>query len=124
MPPFSAETTRIQDIINQEAYGVALTMGVFVPDQRGPHRTAFLIRHENTDTHNILNENGEMIIAEVTPKGYSERGRTQVIEPSNTTNAGITRSMVWSDPAFANRTLFVRIDNKLVAGDSDANSYR
>ena len=99
-------------------------MGVFVPDQRGPHSTAFLIRYENTDTNNILDENGEMIIAEVTPKGHSEQGETQVIEPSNTTNAGGTRSMVWSDPAFASRTLFVRNDNKLVAGDSDANSYR
>ena len=94
------------------------------PDQRGRHGTAFLVRYKNTDTYYILNENGELIIAEVTPKGYSEQGRTQVIEPSNTTNAGGTRSVVWSHPAFANRTLFVRNDNKLVAVDLDANSYR
>mgnify|MGYP003325243203 CR=1 FL=1 len=48
-------------------------MGVFVPDQCGPHGTAFLVRYENTDTYYILYENGEMVIAEVTPKGYSEQ---------------------------------------------------
>ncbi len=93
------------------------------PNQRGRHGTAFPVRYKNTDTYYILNENGELIIAELTPKEYSEKGRTQVIEPSNTTNAGGTRSVVWSHPAFANRTLYVRNDNKLVAVDLDASSY-
>ena len=99
-------------------------MGVFVPDQCGPHGTAFLVSYENTDTYYILHENGEMIFAKVTPKRYSEQGRTQVIEPSNTTNAGGMRSVVWSHPAFANRTVIVSNDNKLVAVDLDAKSYR
>ena len=93
------------------------------PDKRGRHGTAFLVRHKNTDTYYLLNENGELIIAEITPEGYREKGRTQVIEPSNTTNAGGTRDVVWSHPAFANKTLYTRNDEKLVAIDLAASSY-
>ncbi len=61
----------------------------------------------------------------MTPDGYNEQARIQVIEPSNTTNAGGTRPEVWNHPAFARSTTpYVLKHNRLIAADLDANSYR
>jgi outer membrane protein assembly factor BamB len=93
------------------------------PSRKGRHGTAFLIRYQDSDTYYIINEIGDLVLAELTASGYKEIGRTNVIEPSNSTNTGGTRSVVWSHPAFANKTLFVRNDEKIIAIDLDAKSY-
>jgi len=93
------------------------------PTRRGRHGTAFLMYHQNSDTYFILNENGELVHARLSPSGYEELGRTRIIDPTNTTNAGGMRNVVWSHPAIADKTLFVRNDEKLVAIDLNANSY-
>lgn len=94
------------------------------PSRRGRHGTAFLIRHKNSNTYYILNEIGDLILAELSPSGYKELGRTHVIDPTNSTNAGGTRNVMWSHPAFAGKTLFVRNEKKIIAVDLDATSYR
>lgn len=62
--------------------------------------------------HYLLSETGDFIIAKLNPKEYEEVGRFHVIDP---TNECFGRSVVWSYPAFADRTLFVRNDKELVA---------
>lgn len=94
------------------------------PSRRGRHGTAFTIRYQNSDTYYIINEVGDLILAELTPSGYKELGRTHVIDPSNSTNTGGTRSVVWSHPAFAAKTLLLRNDEKLVAIDLDEDNYQ
>ncbi|MCZ6673226.1 MAG: pyrrolo-quinoline quinone, partial [Verrucomicrobia bacterium] len=84
------------------------------------HGTAFLIRHQDSDTYYIFSENGDLIIAELTLNGYKEIGRQNVLEP---TNFAMNRKVVWSHPAFAGKTMFARNDNKLIAVDLDEKSY-
>ena len=70
---------------------------------------AFLIR--NGDRYFLHNEKGDLIIARLTPKGYEEISRAKLVEPTNTA-AG--RDVVWSHPAFANRSVYARNDKELV----------
>jgi hypothetical protein len=84
------------------------------------HGTAFLIRHQETDIYYIFSENGDLIIAELTPSGYREIGRQHVVDPTNFVGG---RKVVWSHPAFASKTMFVRNDKKLVAVDLNAENY-
>jgi outer membrane protein assembly factor BamB len=70
---------------------------------------AFIVRHE--DRFFLFNELGDLILARLSPKGYEEVSRRKLIEPTNTA-AG--RDVVWSHPAFANRSVYVRNDKELV----------
>ncbi len=70
---------------------------------------AFLIKNENR--YFLANEKGELIIAQLTPEGYREVSRTHLLEPTNTA-AG--RDVVWSHPAFANRSIYARNDKEIV----------
>jgi outer membrane protein assembly factor BamB len=67
----------------------------------------------------LFNEHGDLIIAELTPKGYHEISRAHILEPTNTmARWGTTkRLVVWSHPAFADRAMFARNDKELVCVD-------
>lgn len=70
---------------------------------------AFLIEHE--DRFILFNEKGDLIIAKLTPEGYNEISRVNILRPTNIL-AG--RPVIWSHPAFANRCVFARNDEKIV----------
>lgn len=70
---------------------------------------AFLVKHQ--DRFFLPNELGELIIARLTPAGYEEIGRAQLIVP---TNPDPRRTVVWSHPAFANRRIYARNDQEIV----------
>ncbi len=73
---------------------------------------AFLVQHG--DRTFIINEQGELIIARLSPKGYKEISRAQLIEPT----AKIKRRMtVWTHPAFANKSVYMRNDKEIVCVD-------
>ena len=74
--------------------------------------TAFLVRQG--DRYWLFTENGELIIAHITPEGYEEIDRTKLIEP---TNNAFGRDVVWCMPAFANRKVFVRNDTECICVD-------
>ncbi len=59
----------------------------------------------------LFNEKGDLIIARLTPKGYEEIDRAHVIEP---TNKAMQRNVVWSHPAYADRSIFIRNDKEIV----------
>jgi hypothetical protein len=71
---------------------------------------AFLIRHE--DRYFLFNEQGDLIIAKLSPQGYEELSRTHIIDPTNTMARG--RKVVWMHPAFADRCVFAKNDEELV----------
>jgi hypothetical protein len=77
--------------------------------RRGGYATAFIVKHQ--DRFFLANERGELIIAKLTPAGYQEQSRAQVLEP---TNEAFGRPVVWSHPAFANRCVYARNDEELV----------
>ncbi len=70
---------------------------------------AFLVAQG--DRFVLFNEQGDLILAHLTPKGYDEISRANILEPTNTM-AG--RHVVWSHPAFANRCVFARNDKEIV----------
>jgi outer membrane protein assembly factor BamB len=70
---------------------------------------AFLIPHG--DVFFLPNEKGDLIIARLTPKGYEEISRTHLLEP---TGNAMGRKVVWSHPAFANRSMYARNDKELI----------
>jgi outer membrane protein assembly factor BamB len=76
---------------------------------------AFLIPHE--DRVFIANEQGELIIARLSPRGYKEVSRAPLIKP---TRPVLRRRVVWSHPAFANRAVYARNDEEIVCADLSA----
>jgi outer membrane protein assembly factor BamB len=70
---------------------------------------AFLVK--NGDRFFLANEKGDLIIARLTPAGYEEISRAHLLDPTNTA-AG--RPVVWSHPAFANRSVYARNDKEIV----------
>ncbi|HEY0982429.1 PQQ-binding-like beta-propeller repeat protein [Schlesneria sp. T3-172] len=71
---------------------------------------AFLVKHE--DRYFLFNEQGDLIMAHLTPKGYHELGRAHLLEP---TGPAERRDVVWTHPAFANRNVYVRNDREIVS---------
>jgi outer membrane protein assembly factor BamB len=62
----------------------------------------------------LFNEKGDLIIANLSPKGYEELSRSHLLEPTNTA-AG--RPVLWSHPAFANRHIYARNDKEVICAD-------
>jgi outer membrane protein assembly factor BamB len=75
----------------------------------GRYATAFLVKHE--DRFVLFNEQGDLILAKLSPQGYEELDRANLLAP---TNSVFGRDLVWSHPAFANRCVFARNDKELV----------
>ena len=68
------------------------------------------------DGYFINNDRGELIIAKLSPEGYREVSRTNLIKP--TTDSGNRRELGavnWSHPAYANRHLFARNDEEIIS---------
>src|SRR5262249_24256758 len=66
---------------------------------------------EQGDRFFLFNEKGDLIIARLSPRGYEEIDRAHILEP---TNHMAGRPVVWSHPAFANRSMYVRNDKEIV----------
>ena len=69
---------------------------------------------QNGKTTWIFNEQGEVIIAELSPGGLKQISRAQLIEPTHRIGG---RNVCWSHPAFANRRIYARNDREIVCGD-------
>ena len=69
----------------------------------------FVVKHE--DRAILFNEKGDLIFARLTPEKYEELSRTHLIDPVNHDPG---RPVVWSHPAFANRSIYVRNDRELL----------
>ncbi len=105
---------------NGMLYGVELKTGKRVWESTEPlstkrplgSGTAFLVKQG--ERFWMFNELGELIIAKMTPEGYSEIDRAKVIEPSN---VAFGRRVVWAAPAWANKRVYLRNDNECVCID-------
>ena len=76
--------------------------------------TVFLVRANATDRFWMFAETGDLIIGQLSPKGFVELSRMHVLEP---TNSAFGREVVWCAPAYANRKMFVRNDKEIVCVD-------
>jgi hypothetical protein len=71
--------------------------------------TAFLV--PQGDRFVLFTDGGDLILAELSPKGYKEVDRARLLEP---THGARGRTVVWSHPAFARKCVFARNDKELV----------
>jgi outer membrane protein assembly factor BamB len=70
----------------------------------------------NGDLLYINNDRGELVIVKPQPGGYQEMSRTPLIKP--TTPPGNRRELEnvnWSHPAYANRHIYTRNDEEIIA---------
>jgi outer membrane protein assembly factor BamB len=93
-----------------------------VTRERARWSSALIVR--NSDRFFINNDRGELIIARLAPDGYHEIGRTQLIKPtSRAPNRRAVGAVNWTHPAYANRHLYTRNDEELIAVTLAARDY-
>ncbi|MBI2805783.1 MAG: PQQ-like beta-propeller repeat protein [Planctomycetes bacterium] len=73
---------------------------------------AFIVEQGNR--YFLLNELGDLILARFSPKGYEEISRANIIAPTNGMAPPAGRLVLWSHPAFANRSVYARNDREIV----------
>ncbi|PQO34416.1 pyrrolo-quinoline quinone [Bremerella cremea] len=81
------------------------------------HGTCFLTRIGDSHRYLIFSEVGDLLVAELTAEGFKSLGRFHVLEP---TSEAFGRGVVWTHPAFADKTGYFRNDKELVAVDLEA----
>lgn len=79
----------------------------------------FMTPHE--DKSFLFTDQGELIIAKLSPTGYHEIGREKLLETTAETRG---RAYVWCHPAFANGHMYVRNEKEIICVDLRAASYQ
>jgi outer membrane protein assembly factor BamB len=79
-------------------------------DRRGANEGATFVT-KNGDRFFIFGENGDLVIARLSPDKYEEISRTKLLDP---VGVGLGRSVVWSHPAYANQCVYARNDKEIV----------
>jgi len=69
----------------------------------------FIIK--NGDRFFLPTEKGDLIIAKLVPQGYQEISRVHLLDP---TSKAWGREVLWSHPAFANRSIYCRNDKEII----------
>ncbi|MEX0700536.1 MAG: PQQ-binding-like beta-propeller repeat protein [Planctomycetales bacterium] len=85
------------------------------PTGRDRWWNAFLV--PQGDRFFIHNEQGDLIIAKLSPAGYEELDRAKLLEPTRPVRR---RQTIWSHPAFAMKSVFARNDKEIVRVDLSA----
>ena len=71
---------------------------------------------QNGDRVFINNDRGELIMARLSPEGFEEISRTHLIDPTSPPgNRRELKTVNWTHPAYANRHIYVRNDQEIVA---------
>ncbi len=85
--------------------------------------SAQIVRHE--DRYFINNDRGELVIAKLTPEGYEEIDRTDVMKPTQPLGRRREKGAVhWTHPAYANRHMVIRNDEEIVRYSLEAGGLR
>jgi outer membrane protein assembly factor BamB len=83
------------------------------PRGRNPHASlvwldaAAAVGRPNSDRVIILNSDGDLILAHISPAGYRELSRTRLIAPTE-------KSPIWAHPAYAGSCVYARSDSEIV----------
>jgi outer membrane protein assembly factor BamB len=100
-------------------YGVELPGGKRLWDDAGPvggtpkgSETAFIVK--NGDRFIFFAETGDLVLGKLTPKGYEETDRAKILDQ---TNFAFGRKVVWCQPAFADKKMYVRNDKEIICVD-------
>jgi outer membrane protein assembly factor BamB len=85
--------------------------GTFEPNKQQKLNSGDIFLVKNGDRFFAFTEHGDLIIAKLSPQGYEEISRTHVLDP---TSKAWNRPVLWSHPAFANRSIYLRNDKEIV----------
>lgn len=84
------------------------------------NRWATIHMVENAGKIWMFNEQGEIVIAKLSPDGFTEISRAKLIEPTTAQLNRRGEGVCWSHPAYANKHVFARNDDELVCADLGA----
>jgi outer membrane protein assembly factor BamB len=85
--------------------------------------SAQIVRHE--DRYFINHDRGELIIAKLSPDGYEELDRIDVMKPTQPLGQRRDKGAVlWTHPAYANRHMVIRNDEEIVRYSLEAGAPR
>jgi hypothetical protein len=59
----------------------------------------------------LFGENGDLVIARLSPEKYDEISRAKLLDP---VGVGLGRKVVWSHPAYADKCVFARNDKEII----------
>ena len=92
--------------------------------ERARWTSAQLVQHG--DRVFISNDRGELILARLTPAGYQEISRAPLIKPTSDPRGRFRKlgAVYWSHPAYANKHIYARNDEELIAVTLAADDYR
>jgi len=114
--PFADDTHLYGFHEKGELRAVAIPSGEVVWKGAGPlgerpqaSGTAFMVRQAGRLW--MFAETGDLVIATLSPAGYTEIDRAHLLEPTNT---AFGRKVVWCAPAYANRCVVVRNDAEVI----------
>lgn len=77
---------------------------------RRPAAWANVFTVKQGDRYFLANDLGDVAIARLSPDGYEEISRAHLIDPTHSIGS---RTVIWSHPAFANRSIYLRNDAEL-----------
>ncbi|MEQ8789586.1 MAG: PQQ-binding-like beta-propeller repeat protein [Pirellulaceae bacterium] len=80
-------------------------------DVRSGAREGATFVTRQADRYFIFGENGDLVIARLSPEGYDEVSRTKLLAP---VGVGLGRQIVWSHPAYADKCVFARNDQEII----------
>jgi outer membrane protein assembly factor BamB len=86
-------------------------------ESRGANEGATFVT-KNGDRFFIFGENGDLVIAKLSPEKYDEVSRMRLLDP---VGVGLGRKVVWSHPAYADKCVFARNDKEIVCASLAAN---
>lgn len=75
--------------------------------------TAFMTPLGETGPRTLFaTEHGDLIVGDLTPAGFKLISKSHLLDPTNT---DARRPVLWSQPAYANRSIYWRNDKELVS---------
>jgi len=85
-----------------------------VTGEKARWASGFVVK--NGSRYFINNDRGDLIIAELSPKGYKEISRAKLIKPtSDSRNRRELGAVHWSHPAYANKHIVTRNDEEIIS---------
>lgn len=83
----------------------------FAPTSGKSERWGHVFVIKQADRAFLFSEKGDLIIAKLSAEKYEELSRVHLIDPVNRDPG---RAVVWSHPAFANRSIYARNDQEII----------
>lgn len=80
----------------------------------GRWATVFMVRQADTDRVWAVTEQGDLLLARLTPSGYEEISRAKIIEPLTPLKQRPNGAVMWAPPAFAEGCVYVKNDRELI----------